>query len=75
MGFDGFTYDEKVVQYGTTFDVSEAMPDIAGVAFISDPDERCVILHLPEYWRVAFAARDGAAERSCRLGFREGVGR
>jgi len=36
---DGFTYDEKVVQYGTTFDVSAAMPDIAGVSYISDPDE------------------------------------
>ncbi|MEP4380253.1 MAG: FAD-dependent monooxygenase [Alphaproteobacteria bacterium] len=59
VGFDGFTYDEKVVQYGTTFDVSEAMPDIAGVAYISDPDEWCVILHLPEYWRVAFSSRDG----------------
>ena len=62
VGFDGFTYDEKVVQYGTTFDVSEAMPDIAGVAYISDPDEWCVILHLPEYWRVAFSARDGEAD-------------
>ena len=59
VGFDGFTYDEKVVQYGTTFDVSKAMPDIAGVAYISDPDEWCVILHLPEYWRVTFSSRDG----------------
>ena len=55
---DGFTYDEKVVQYGTTFDVSAAMPDIAGVSYISDPDEWCVILHLPEYWRVTFSSRD-----------------
>lgn len=59
VGFEGFTYDEKVVQYGTTFDVSEAMPDIAGVAYISDPDEWCVILHLPEYWRVTFSSREG----------------
>lgn len=59
IGLDGFTYDEKVVQYGTTFDVSEAMPNIAGVSYISDPDEWCVILHLPEYWRVTFSARDG----------------
>ena len=56
---DGFTYDEKVVQYGTTFDVSAAMPDIAGVSYISDPDEWYVILHLPDYWRVTFSSRDG----------------
>lgn len=59
VGFEGFTYDEKVVQYGTTFDVSQAMPDIAGVSYISDPDEWCVILHLPEYWRVTFSSRAG----------------
>ena len=59
VGFEGFTYDEKVVQYGTTFDVSAAMPDIAGVAYISDPDEWCVILHLPDYWRVTFSSREG----------------
>lgn len=59
VGFEGFTYDEKVVQYGTTFDVSTAMPDVAGVSYISDPDEWCVILHLPEYWRVTFSSREG----------------
>lgn len=59
---DGFTYDEKVVQYGTTFDVSQAMPDIAGVSYISDPDEWCVILQLPDYWRVTFSSRDGESD-------------
>ncbi len=55
--FDGFTYEQKVVQYGTQFDISEAIPDVAGVAYISDPDEWCVLLHLDDYWRVTFSAR------------------
>ena len=55
--FEGFTYELKVVQYGTTFDVQSVIPDIAGVAYISDPEEWCVLLHLPDYWRMTFSSR------------------
>ena len=55
--FDGFTYEQKVVQYGTQFDITSAIPDVAGVAYISDPDEWCVLLHLEDYWRVTFSSR------------------
>ncbi len=65
--FDGFTYEQKVVQYGTQFDINSAIPDVAGVAYISDPDEWCVLLHLEDYWRVTFCSRadedDDAAMR------------
>ena len=57
--FEGFTYEEKIVQYGTHFDIGAVLPDVSGVAYISDPDEWCVLLHLPEYWRVSFSSRDG----------------
>jgi len=59
IGFGGFTWEEKVVQYGTTFDIAAVMPDVAGVAYISDPNEWCVLLHLPDYWRVSFPSRAG----------------
>ncbi len=59
IGFGGFTWEEKVVQFGTTFDISAVMPDVAGVAYISDPDEWCVLLHLPDYWRISFPSREG----------------
>lgn len=59
IGFEGFTYEDKIVQYGTHFDVGAALPDVSGVAYISDPDEWCVLLQLPEYWRVSFSSRDG----------------
>lgn len=55
--FDGFTYEQKVVQYGTQFDIGAAIPDVAGVAYVSDPDEWCVLLHLDDYWRVTFSSR------------------
>ena len=59
IGFGGFTWEEKVVQYGTTFDIAAVLPDVAGVSYISDPDEWCVLLHLPDYWRVSFPSREG----------------
>ena len=59
IGFGGFTWEQKIVQYGTTFDISAVMPDVAGVSYISDPDEWCVLLHLPGYWRVSFPSREG----------------
>jgi 3-(3-hydroxy-phenyl)propionate hydroxylase len=59
IGFEGFTYEEKIVQYGTHFDIGAALPDVSGVAYISDPDEWCVLLHLPEYWRISFSSRNG----------------
>ena len=59
IGFGGFTWEQKIVQYGTTFDISAVIPDVAGVAYISDPDEWCVLLHLPDYWRVSFPSREG----------------
>jgi 3-(3-hydroxy-phenyl)propionate hydroxylase len=59
IGFGGFTWEQKIVQYGTTFDISAVMPDVAGVSYISDPDEWCVLLHLPDYWRVSFPSREG----------------
>ena len=59
ISFSGFTWEQKIVQYGTTFDISAVMPDVAGVAYISDPDEWCVLLNLPGYWRVSFPSRDG----------------
>lgn len=59
IGFGGFTWEQKIVQYGTTFDIAAALPDVAGVSYISDPDEWCVLLHLPDYWRVSFPSREG----------------
>jgi len=59
IGFGGFTWEEKIVQYGTIFDIAAVMPDVAGVSYISDPHEWCVLLHLPDYWRVSFPSRDG----------------
>lgn len=60
--FEGFTYDERIVQVGTPFDYTSALPDVGLINYISDPEEWCVLLQLPGYWRVSFPMRDGEKE-------------
>lgn len=52
--FDGFTYDERIIQTGTSFDFRTAIPDLADVNYIADPIEWCVLLLISGYWRVSF---------------------
>ena len=54
VDFEGFTYDERIVQCGTTHDYHQSLDDICDVNYISDPEEWCVLLKLPGYWRVGF---------------------
>ena len=56
--FEGFTYEERIVQAGTRFDYTAALPDIGAINYISDPEEWCVLLKLPDYWRVGFPMRE-----------------
>ncbi|HUZ72803.1 MAG TPA: FAD-dependent monooxygenase [Stellaceae bacterium] len=54
IAFEGFTYRERIVQAGTAFDFRTAIPDLADINYISDPEEWCVLLQIAGYWRVSF---------------------
>jgi 3-(3-hydroxy-phenyl)propionate hydroxylase len=60
--FDGFTYDERIIQAGTSFDFRTAVPDLADVNYIADPVEWCVLLLIAGYWRVSFPIGPGENE-------------
>jgi 3-(3-hydroxy-phenyl)propionate hydroxylase len=60
--FDGFTYDERIIQTGTSFDFRSAIPDLADVNYIADPVEWCVLLLIAGYWRVSFPIGPGENE-------------
>jgi 3-(3-hydroxy-phenyl)propionate hydroxylase len=65
IDFEGFTYEERIIQVGTPFDFRAALPDIAEINYIADPDEWCVLLRVSGYWRVSFPigqSQDEAAE-------------
>ena len=49
--FDGVTFPERFLVMSTTHDFREEMPDLAYVAYITDPDEWMVLLKTPDHWR------------------------
>ena len=50
--FDGITIPEIFLSLSTHFKYHEAMPDLANIAYISDPSEWLVLLRTPSLWRV-----------------------
>ena len=49
--FDGVTFPERFLVMSTTHDFRDEMPDLAYVAYITDPDEWMVLLKTPDHWR------------------------
>ena len=67
LAYEGFTYPEKLFSISTPFDYMAAIPGIAYVTYMADPDEWCFLLRAPEFWRVMFpvpADEDDAVTRS-----------
>jgi len=52
--FDGITIPEIFLTLSTTYDFREAMPDIANIAYLSDPDEWFVLIRTVRVWRALF---------------------
>jgi 3-(3-hydroxy-phenyl)propionate hydroxylase len=54
VAFDGITIPELFLSISTTYDFREAWPDIANIAYLSDPDEWLVLIRTARLWRVLF---------------------
>jgi 3-(3-hydroxy-phenyl)propionate hydroxylase len=52
--FDGITIPELFLTISTTYDFRETMPDLANIAYLSDPDEWYVLIRTARVWRVLF---------------------
>jgi 3-(3-hydroxy-phenyl)propionate hydroxylase len=52
--FDGMTIPELFLTISTTYDFREAMPDVANIAYLSDPDEWMVLIRTARVWRALF---------------------
>ncbi len=49
--FDGVTFPERFLVMSTSHDFRQELPDLAYVAYITDPDEWMVLLRTPDHWR------------------------
>ena len=52
VAFDGMTIPEIFLSLSTQFSYDKAIPDLANIAYISDPEEWVVLLRTPSLWRV-----------------------
>ncbi len=57
IDFPGFTYPELFVVASTSEDLTRAMPGLANVSYISDPDEWCALIRAPDLWRFLFPVK------------------
>jgi 3-(3-hydroxy-phenyl)propionate hydroxylase len=62
IGFEGMTYPDRYIVVTTTFDLLEAVPDLAYVNYLSDPREFVVLLRLPDVWRALFPIPSGITD-------------
>jgi len=54
VAFDGITIPEIFLTISTPYDFREAMPDLANIAYISDPNEWFVLIRTVWVWRTLF---------------------
>lgn len=62
IGFPGFTYPELFLVVSTTDDITEVVPDMCPVAYITDPDEWCAVIRAPEMWRFLLPTNPNMTE-------------
>jgi 3-(3-hydroxy-phenyl)propionate hydroxylase len=54
VAFDGITIPELFLTISTTYDFRQAWPDVANIAYLSDPDEWLVLIRTARVWRALF---------------------
>ncbi|MBB6119534.1 FAD-dependent oxidoreductase [Nocardiopsis algeriensis] len=60
LDFPGMTYPERFLVVSVHDDLSELLPGICEVNYVSDPEEWLVLLRTPRHWRALFPVPDGA---------------
>ena len=60
VGFPGMTYPERFLIVSIEDELTELIPGICEVNYVSDPKEWLVLLRTPRHWRVLFPVPEGA---------------
>ncbi|WP_436775819.1 FAD-dependent oxidoreductase [Yinghuangia sp. YIM S09857] len=60
--FAGTTYPERFLVLSVADELRDALPDLALVTYVLDPDEWLVVLRTPDHWRVLFPVVSDAAD-------------
>jgi len=60
--FEGFTYPERFLTLSTRYPLDRHFDNVAGVNYVSDADEWCVLLRVPDFWRVLVPTEIGISD-------------
>jgi 3-(3-hydroxy-phenyl)propionate hydroxylase len=60
--FDGFTYPERFLTLSTRYPIEQHFDGLAGVNYVSDAEEWCVLLRVPDFWRVLVPTDNALAD-------------
>ncbi len=64
--FEGMTIPEIFLSMSTHFDFAEAIPDLAPIAYVTDPNEWAVLLRTPSLWRVLLPTDQNQTEEQIK---------
>ncbi|EAQ02221.1 hypothetical protein OB2597_19101 [Pseudooceanicola batsensis HTCC2597] len=64
--FEGLTIPEIFLSMSTHFDFAEAIPDLAPIAYLTDPEEWAVLLRTPSLWRVLLPTDPSMSEEEIK---------
>jgi 3-(3-hydroxy-phenyl)propionate hydroxylase len=67
IAFDGMTIPETYLSLSTTFRFEQAIPALANIAYISDPEEWYVLLQAAGLWRVLLPTDPAEAADEARM--------
>ncbi|MEO1103558.1 MAG: FAD-dependent monooxygenase [Pseudomonadota bacterium] len=62
VNFEGMTIPEIFLSLSTEFRYDQAIPDLANIAYVSDPNEWLVLLRTPSLWRVLLPTDPAASD-------------
>lgn len=62
LTLEGTTIPELFLTMSTDYRFEDAIPDLANIAYITDPDEWVVLLRTPTLWRVMVPTNPNASE-------------
>jgi 3-(3-hydroxy-phenyl)propionate hydroxylase len=63
LEYEGFTYPEKFLVASTRYPLEIFLKNIAGVNYIADPEEWCIVLRCNNLWRVLFPTKPGTDDK------------
>jgi 3-(3-hydroxy-phenyl)propionate hydroxylase len=58
INYEGFTYPERILVMGTSFDFKKALDDICLINYVAGPGKSCFIFRLPDLWKIGVPVPD-----------------